>query len=139
MNSINNEINNEINIVLCSGRHSFPENIDNYVFSNAISDPTDIASINKTARESLTEILRKEGRTSLECPFSRSCSDCGEFCWHCSESTEYINYGTEINLYVTGLTVALIEVLNVCADLEISVTLYHYDRDSGNYFPQKVR
>ena len=91
--------NNTIEIVLCSGRHSFPENIENYVFANAISDPTDIASINKTARKSLTEILRKEVQTSLECPFSASCVDCGEFCWHCSES---------------------------------------YDRESENYFPQKV-
>lgn len=43
-----------------------------------------------------------------------------------------------LDLYVTGLTVALISVLNACRELEIEVTLYHYDRESGNYCPQKV-
>lgn len=44
----------------------------------------------------------------------------------------------ELTLYVTGLTVALVEVIKVCAMLNISLTLYHYDRDSGTYYPQKV-
>ncbi len=43
-----------------------------------------------------------------------------------------------LDLYVTGLTVALIAVLNACRQLEIVVTLYHYDRESGNYYPQQV-
>lgn len=43
-----------------------------------------------------------------------------------------------LDLYVTGLTVALISVLNACRELEIEVTLYHYDRESGNYYPQQV-
>ena len=44
-----------------------------------------------------------------------------------------------LNLYVTGLTVALIAALNVCRELEIKVTLYHYDRESGKYYPQEVK
>lgn len=43
-----------------------------------------------------------------------------------------------LDLYVTGLTVALISVLNACRQLEIEVILYHYDRESGNYYPQQV-
>lgn len=43
-----------------------------------------------------------------------------------------------LDLYVTGLTVALVSVLNACRQLGIVVTLYHYDRESGNYYPQKV-
>ena len=43
-----------------------------------------------------------------------------------------------LDLYVTGLTVALISVLNACRQLGIVVTLYHYDREEGNYCPQKV-
>lgn len=34
-----------------------------------------------------------------------------------------------LDLYVTGLTVALISVLNACRQLGIVVTLYHYDRE----------
>lgn len=43
-----------------------------------------------------------------------------------------------LDLYVTGLTVALISVLNACHKLGIVVTLYHYDREEGNYYPQQV-
>ena len=43
-----------------------------------------------------------------------------------------------LDLYVTGLTVALVAVLNACHKLGIVVTLYHYDREEGNYYPQQV-
>lgn len=45
---------------------------------------------------------------------------------------------TELDLYVTGLTVALVAVLNVCHASGIKVTLYHFDRNSGEYYPQAV-
>lgn len=45
----------------------------------------------------------------------------------------------KLNLYVTGLTVALIAVINACKKLGIEVTLYHFDRVSNTYYPQKVR
>lgn len=44
----------------------------------------------------------------------------------------------KLNLYVTGLTVALIAAINACKKLEIEVTLYHYDRVGNAYYPQKV-
>lgn len=44
-----------------------------------------------------------------------------------------------LNLYVTGLTVALVAVLNACRTLDIKVTLYHFDRESGTYYSQKVK
>lgn len=43
-----------------------------------------------------------------------------------------------LNLYVTGLTVALIAVLNVCRRENIIVTLWHFNRDTGKYFAQTV-
>lgn len=45
---------------------------------------------------------------------------------------------TALNLYVTGLTVALVEVINVCRINGIALTLYHFNRDTGEYYPQKV-
>lgn len=44
-----------------------------------------------------------------------------------------------LNLYVTGLTVALVAALNACRKLDINVTLYHFDRASGRYYTQEVR
>lgn len=43
-----------------------------------------------------------------------------------------------LHLYVTGLTVTLIEVINVCRKNAIDLTLYHFNRENGNYYPQKV-
>ena len=43
-----------------------------------------------------------------------------------------------IDLYVTGLTMALIAVLNATKRHGMSVTLYHFDRETGEYFPQEV-
>lgn len=44
----------------------------------------------------------------------------------------------EVNLYVTGLTVALISVLNAFKVSHIKVNLYHFDRDTNTYFKQEV-
>ena len=43
-----------------------------------------------------------------------------------------------IDLYVTGLTMALIAVLNASKRHGMSVTLHHFDRETGEYFPQEV-
>lgn len=45
----------------------------------------------------------------------------------------------KINIYVTGLTVALIASLNACRALNKPVVLWHFDRESNNYFPQEVK
>ena len=42
-------------------------------------------------------------------------------------------------LYVTGLTVALVAVLNACRELGIKVWLYHYNRETGTYYSQEVK
>lgn len=46
---------------------------------------------------------------------------------------------TKLNLYVTGLTVALIAVLNATRELNIKVTLWHFDRESDEYYKQEVK
>lgn len=43
-----------------------------------------------------------------------------------------------INIYVTGLTVALIAAINAAKEIGVTVTLYHFDRETGNYFAQSV-
>lgn len=45
----------------------------------------------------------------------------------------------EIDLYVTGLTVALVSVIKACHNKPIALTLYHFNRDSGDYYPQVVQ
>lgn len=45
---------------------------------------------------------------------------------------------THLRLYVTGLTVALIEVINYCSMFDIELTLYHYNKDTNSYYEQDV-
>lgn len=44
-----------------------------------------------------------------------------------------------LTLYVTGLSVALVAVINVCHQKCIELVLMHFDRATGNYYPQKVK
>lgn len=43
-----------------------------------------------------------------------------------------------IDLYVTGLTMALVSVMNAAKKHGMKITLYHFDRETGKYFPQEV-
>jgi len=43
-----------------------------------------------------------------------------------------------LKLYVTGLTVALVTVINYCCRNHIYLILYHFDRESGSYYTQLV-
>lgn len=45
---------------------------------------------------------------------------------------------TELDLYVTGLSVALLAVVSYCVKADIALTCYHFNRDTGEYYPQPV-
>lgn len=57
---------------------------------------------------------------------------------HAKEKLASLNI-TRLHLYVTGLTVALIAVLNASKELEIEVILWHFDRKSNKYYCQEVK
>ena len=52
-----------------------------------------------------------------------------------SKKLENIDY---LILYVTGLTVALVAVMNACKMLGVRIMLMHYNKDTGKYYPQEV-
>lgn len=56
--------------------------------------------------------------------------------------TEIINLKLKnariIHLYVTGLTVCLVSVINYCKQENKKITLWHYNRDTGEYIRQNV-
>lgn len=93
-----------------------------------------------------------------------ACTLCKGNCWNCLYAEECGNWNDtdpcgipqvkveakaeeklsdldikQLNLYVTGLIVALIATLNSARDLGISVTLYHYNRETGEYYAQEVK
>lgn len=43
-----------------------------------------------------------------------------------------------INLYVTGLKVALVAVIRASIFHNVDLVLWHYSRDNGEYLPQEV-
>lgn len=43
-----------------------------------------------------------------------------------------------LHLYVTGLTVALVAVINACKKAGVKLVLWHFNRDNGDYYPQDV-
>lgn len=45
---------------------------------------------------------------------------------------------TELTVYVTGLTVAMLTVVNLCLDREIILTAMHFNRETGEYYPQSI-
>lgn len=49
------------------------------------------------------------------------------------------NIGKDLEVYVTGLTVALVAVIKACQDKAVSLTLYHFNRDTNGYYPQLVQ
>lgn len=50
----------------------------------------------------------------------------------------FLNAGDSLKVYVTGLTVALVEVINICHSKGARLTLMHFDREKGTYFPQEI-
>lgn len=44
----------------------------------------------------------------------------------------------QLDVYVTGLTPAMLAVVTICFLRKINLTAYHYDRETGSYIPQKV-
>lgn len=54
------------------------------------------------------------------------------------KSLEFLSKGDSLKVYVTGLTVALVEVINICHSKGVRLTLMHFDRNTGSYFPQEI-
>ena len=99
-----------IHVALCEGRHPIPQATDGAIFSHAITDVTAVHELEEKAWKSIQDICSKAGV---------------ENCIH-------------VNLYVTGLTVALIAVLNAVRG-KMQVTLWHYNNATGEYYSQEVR
>ena len=98
-----------INIALCEARHAMPECVTGAIYPNTV-DPLDIAGITETADAFMRE-----------------------------------HSGEDVNVYVTGLTVCTIAVVKAammrlatdkpCPAL---LTLWHFDRATGDYYPQTI-
>ena len=116
------EINKILHLAVCEGRHTIKPAIDGSIFGKSIPDDV------------LTNPKRFESHA-----FNALWNECFRRHWLIpTDDGDIIQRGLNLNLYATGLTVAVIAILNVCRCEGIAVTLWHSDRISGEYYPQKV-
>jgi hypothetical protein len=93
---------------LCEGRHEVP-GVSRYILPQSVN-PRKLKWIEDTAYLSISKIFNN------------------------------INEDIYVDLYVTGSKIALVSVINVLKrDSRVKqIILYHYHKESGTYFPQKV-
>nr|DAH82248.1 MAG TPA: hypothetical protein [Caudoviricetes sp.] len=98
----------KINIALCEARHQMPEHVTGSIFPNTV-DPLDI-----------------EGITAIADDFMSA---------HTND---------DVNVYVTGLTVCTVAIIKA-AMMRLAtdkacptLTLWHFDRATGDYYPQTI-
>lgn len=108
---------------LCEGRHNIVTNdgivVKDFIFENEI-DPLNLQGMSVTARLRLEEAC-------LTRPVEYRRDE--HFVYH---------FHAHLDLYVTGLTVALIEVIEEARMIFDSVSLWHYDRNSDSYYEQII-
>lgn len=113
----------ELNLALCNGRHKIPQATDGAIFENTITDVTNTRKMELIAM----------GRIWREIAGNNWIHLVDEY------NAEYdADSDVVVNIYVTGLTVALISALNVCKKIGVKVVLWHYNNATGEYYNQEV-
>ena len=116
----------KLNVALCKGRHEIPQATDGAIFPMEIGDVTNVGGLEDTAFFNTCSILQDKG-IRVDMPDFDG-----------TNMPSIIN-NVHINLYVTGLTVALIAFLNTMCNQDVTITLWHYNRETNDYYPQEVR
>ena len=49
-----------------------------------------------------------------------------------------IEKGDLVNLYITGLTMATVAIINACTMIGANLVCFHFDKDTGKYISQEV-
>lgn len=100
--------------------------LDGYVFPSNIADVTDVKSMDKMASAAILPLVtfQKVAKSAL------ANADMGDqIVWESNKA---------IDLYVTGLTSLTAAVIKLAAHKGIALTLWHFDRATGDYFPQVI-
>lgn len=123
----------KLKLMLCAGRHSIPDAVDGSIFSSEIYDVTAVDKLEMKAYYGIWNACFRHHKNN-ESGFLKSDDD-----WDGSDAEPLIICRPlHIDLYVTGLTVALVAVINCCAKEGIDLKLWHFNRDTGEYYPQDV-
>ena len=113
----------EIKVGLIRGRHEMP--VNNYIFDE-INDVLNFDNMNKQIVNFINNNI------NVYSVYGCGINQIGY------EDVEVLTSDTKLIVYVTGLTSVTAELIKVCALKGISLTLMHYDRESGDYLPQVI-
>lgn len=124
-----------LNLALCENKHSIPQVIDGVVFKRKlhpeeINNPKKLECLATYGLWDAAYAYFKKGISGYLRVWDSDDNSTGDILEFCP--------GLNLNLYVTGLTVALVAILNICHEANISVTLWYYDKNTNSYFNQKV-
>lgn len=113
-----------VTLALTEGCHELPP-VDGFIFPKE-ADPTNLGGVNDTVSKKLQSFvgIKKSSRMGLN-----------QSSW---EDVECFEGEKILHLYVTGLTVLTASVISYCALNGISLTLFHYDRETKDYYPQRL-
>lgn len=114
-----------LSLGLVAGRHSMP--VDGFVLES-VADVTDVETIRKAVFASLSDKLGE----------SIQVTDYGPCINGVDEDACHYQCKVELHLYVTGLTVVALEVERFCAMNGVPLVAYHFNRETGEYFPQRL-
>jgi hypothetical protein len=107
---------------LCAGRHNIP--VEKYIFTE-VPDVMDFRSMNSVVAQFIL----------------KNCNPRTTYAAGGPAQDDYIDVcrwtGDPLDVVVTGLTQCTTTVMWGCACYGIPLTLWHYNRDTGDYVPQR--
>lgn len=127
-----------LHMALCEGRHSIPDAVDGGIFPAVIEDVTDVRGLEVAAEAAIARAALahyRAGETGCfpTAKYAQAVEAMGRF-----PRAAFLSTVADLVLYVTGLTVATVAVINVCTRVGISVKLMHFNQETGDYYPQEV-
>lgn len=120
-----------IRVAVCAARHPFPAGVCP-IFEQTISDPTRVDWLEKRANSKIWSLLPKHA-VAVD-----SYYDLGDPWGYGSYEVAWEPDPVVVEIYATGLTVALLAIIKAAKKYTDTVTVMHYDRETGNYFRQEV-
>lgn len=106
---------------LCAGRHPLP--VEGYIFSE-VQNVLDFHTMNRIAEQFVVDHCNPHITTG-----------CGPSQVDYTDVQVYT--GDPLNVVVTGLTACTTAIMWACACYGVQLTLWHYDRETGDYVPQR--
>lgn len=107
---------------LCAGRHEIP--VKGYIFQS-VENVLDFTELNRIAEQFVVENCHPEVTIGDGGPAAIGYTDVA--CYK----------GKPLDVVVTGLTPCTTSVMWACACYGVKLTLWHYNRETGDYVPQK--